>query len=269
MFPVYRNRVAVHLAPAGATVTVTPRGWRPRPGGAVAVPVAAVSGVAWQDSLAALRAWLERAAPAPADLRITLADSLVRYALIPWSDEVQNSGERMALARIRFDALYGKPCADWLIQSDLRDYRQAGIACALDPAMKAALHELAAAHGLRLTSLQPRFMDVFNGAARHDIARDALLVVAEPGHCVLASRKDGGWHSIRAARVEAGRASLAQLIPRELLLQGLDSEVPVLFHADDAADVDIPRLRQMVKLTLLGRHQADAAVDGGVAGGQI
>ena len=139
MSPLYRNRVAVHLAPAGMHVIVTERGWRPRPGGAVAVPVAAGAGVAWQDSLAALRAWLEQAAPAPAELRITLADSLVRYALIPWSDKVQKPVERAALARIRFDALYGKPCADWLIQSDVSDYRQAGIACALDPAMKLSL----------------------------------------------------------------------------------------------------------------------------------
>lgn len=249
--------MAVHLAPAGVTVAVTRRGWRPRPERAVAVPVPASSGVAWQDSLAALRAWLEQAAPAAADLRVTLADSLVRYALIPWSDEVNKPAERAALARIRFDAVYGKPCADWLIQSDLRDYRQAGIACALDPSMKAALQELAAAHGLRLTVLQPHFMEVFN-RVRHGIAKDALLVVAEAGHCVLASRKDGGWHSIRAARVEAGRADLAQVLPRELLLQGLDSDVPVLLHASGSAGMDLSRLRRVVKLTLLDDLYAGA-----------
>jgi hypothetical protein len=260
----YRNRVTVHLAPAAITVVTAHRGWRPHTPAAVTIPVAVSTGLAWQDSLAALHTWLEQASIAPAELRVTLADSFVRYALVPWSDEVQHPRERAALARIRFDALYGKPDVDWLIRSDLRDYRQAGIACALDPSLEAAVRALAATHRLRLASLQPLFMDVFN-RFRHVIAGDTLLVVAEAGHCVLASRKDGGWHSIRAARLEPGRVGLAQLAPRELLLQGLDGQVPVLLHADGS--LDVARLQQVVNLRVLDQPDPGADARAADAGG--
>jgi len=251
VLPSMTRRLVIALCPTHMTVVESGRGWRQMPGdpATFACGEPAAGEPAWQAPLAALRDWLAQGKHAPAQVEIIVSDSFVRYALIPWSDDVQKPAELATLARIHFETLFGAPAAAWEIKADCSDYGKAGIGCALDQALMTALRELCAAHGLRLTSLQPYFMRVFNRWRRR-IGRDALFGVVESGQCVLASLKGGAWHSIRTVRLgNYLGAALPVLIEREILLLGLVERAAVYLHALE--EVDKMSLRRDFNLTLL------------------
>jgi hypothetical protein len=143
--------------------------------------------------------------------------------------------------------------ADWKIQIDDGEYGKQRIACAMDNGMIEALHALFAKHGLRFVLLQPYFMHAFN-RWRQRFQGNALCVALDSDCAVLASFKEGNWHSIRTIRAGGDVGStLSELIERELLLQGLDAKAAVYLHS--LIPVDVASLKQRRDLTVLEAHQ--------------
>lgn len=226
------RRVDVTLDPERITIRNAARGWRRSLGAAQEYACGAADGrPLWLGALAALQHWLEQEGVAPGALEVDLSDRFVRYALVPWSDAVSGRAELEALARVHVEAIYGDIALGWQVLADMGEHGSAGIACALDTDLLLALRALCGAHRLRLAALQPRFMRIFNGA-RADIGSDALIACVEPGQCVLASRRDGAWHSIRTVRCIDSELPLH--IEREIVLQGLDAKVVRHVHAPAA-----------------------------------
>jgi len=222
------RRLVVTLDPEHVTIRSVARGWQ-RSAGAAQVRACApvVDMPPWQGALTTLQHWLEEEGGARAALEVELSDRFVRYALVPWSDAVSGRAELAALARVHVEALYGDIASGWQILADMGEHGSAGVACALDVSLLEALRALCGIHRLRLVALRPRFMRIINGA-RGDIGADALLACVEPGQCVLASRRDGAWHSIRTVRCSSDE--LSAHIEREIVLQGLDTKVARHMH---------------------------------------
>jgi len=245
-----RSQLTIALSPTHIAVVESRRGWRAQPHQPeifACEPMARASD--WQAPLAALRHWLEQRKRMAAQVNIIVSDHFVHYALLPWSDDVHKRAEVVALSRIHFETLFGLPASHWEIQADVGDYGQARIGCALEKDLLDALRNLLAEHGLRLASLQPYFMRAFNRWRSH-FDGDALFAVVESGQCVLASCKEGAWHSIRSIRLAAhAETELQVTIEREMLLQGLGEQAKIFLHALDP--VDAARLRRQPNLTLL------------------
>jgi hypothetical protein len=207
----------------------------------------------WQLPLATLAAWLDQRKRTLADVEVIVSDSLVRYALIPWSDDVQKGAELDAFSRIHFESLFGSSVADWKIQIDAGDYGKQRIACAMDNGMIEALHALFAKHGLRFVLLQPYFMHVFN-RWRQRFLGNALCVMLDSGWVMFASFKEGNWHNIRTIRVgDDVSSSLPDLIEREMLLQGLDAKAAVYLH--NLLPIDVAALKRRREVTVLEAHK--------------
>lgn len=231
-----RRRLVVALCPTQIAIVETGR--RQRAEATESVVLACepdANAPAWQAPIKTLHDWLAQNKRAKMDVEVILSDRFVRYATIPWSDEVQTQGEMAALARIQFETLFGEPVMDWEIQADCDAYGKVGVGCAMDKACLAALQELMAASTLRLTSLQPYFMRAFNRWRHRVNAAEALFAVVDPDHCVLAGLKADGWHSIRSFRL-SGQAELPPLIEREIVLQGLGEQVAVYLHTAEPLD---------------------------------
>lgn len=226
-----RTRLVVALCPTQVAIVERRRGWRARLNCLAVIPFTSVPGEPdWQAPLAALRDWLEQNKCSRMNIEVVLSDRFARYAVIPWSDEVQGS-EIEILSRIRFESLYGDAVAQWQIQADCDTYGKAGIGCALDSAFLSALKELCAANKLRLISLQPYFVRAFNRWRSWIGKTDALFVVVEPDYCVLACAKKEGWHSVRGFRLRKnGTDELTVLIQREIMLQGLDEQSAIMLN---------------------------------------
>jgi len=238
-----RNKLAVALYPSHLAVSRQSRGWRPTAGEPELVKVdSATEAEGWRCVVDALQIWLEQNKPASSTVECILSDCFVRYLLVPWSDQLQDPAEINALAGIQFESLYGEPSAQWVIKTGVSGYGNAAVACAVSRDLMTALEAMAAAHRLRITSIQPRWIRIFH-RLRNRIANDALLMSLEAGQCILATVKNGAWHSIRTLKLHADvpHPTLDAVIDRELLLQGMDSDTTVYLHASD--DLSVPPLR--------------------------
>jgi hypothetical protein len=235
VLPSLRKRVTAALCPTHIAVSISSRGWRPVSTKPACYAAERVEGVAnWEAPLAALRQWLEQTQQEDVDVDILLADDFVRYALIPWSDQVQKPAERAALAQITFESLFGAAALDWEIRVDAGDFDQASIACALDRVFLTELQSVLMARKLRLRSLQPNFMRLC-AHWRPPVEGDALLALVGGDQCLLATVRNAGWNSIRAVKLtDDPRQAAPAVIEREILLQGLSEQTEVCVHAPDS-----------------------------------
>jgi len=151
----------------------------------------------WQPVLAAAEALL-RSAGKGAALRIVVADHLVRYALLPWSDMLTGKSARLGLATALFRNALGERAAALDIALDRPAFGKNGIAAGIDRQLLAGLRAVAKAQRLRLSSVQPRLIAEL--AAQQTQLNDGWLACLDLGWLTLAGVRDGEIASLRNHR---------------------------------------------------------------------
>ena len=68
----------------------------------------------WQGALAALAA---QRFESPCKVTVVLANSLVRYAIVPWSEGLETPEEEDAYVRHHFAKVYGERARDWELRA--------------------------------------------------------------------------------------------------------------------------------------------------------
>ncbi|MTV40556.1 hypothetical protein [Duganella radicis] len=205
----------MELHPARIIVTPIERGWKPRRGASLPIAVdAEASASNWRAPLSTLKTWL--ADQPRANVELVVSDCYARYQLVPWHSEVKTTAEISALGRACFADVYGSAADNWEIQTDLSGYGIPGVACAIDQALLKELRDIFTEGGMRLDSVRPMFMGMFN-RYRKRLGAHALLASIDESRCVLACIKDGKWHSIRSLPC----MDMDTVLEREILLQGL------------------------------------------------
>lgn len=236
--------------------------WRQPAARSATLPANKVEGARpWEAPLAAWRAHMTEQGRAGRRVDVVIADCFARYVLVPWPGQMLRRDELAALVRIQFENLYGDAARTWTYRCDMRRYGEAGIACAIDPALLEAVEVLCADTGSTLASLQPQLMHVLN-AANLPLQGAALFALAADGAATLAARDDSGWRSIRTVRYQPGQ--LRQTLEREGLLQGLPAGAPVYLAGLPASQAE--ELRGMSSCTVLregdmraGKNSLEAA----------
>jgi hypothetical protein len=217
----------------------------------------------WRGAVQALETTLP--AHAGARARVILSSRLVRYALVPWSDALGDADEEAAFARHCFERVYGEAAAQWEMRvSDERDGAPR-VASAVDAALPGALREAFGAAGVRLDSIQPNLMAVYNDHRRGLRGRHAWLALVEPGNLCLALLHQGRWARIRSMRIGPGwRVELAQILEREAYLAGPEAAArDVFLWACGLDKVALPASdRWQFKLLVTKPHQGVALADG-------
>lgn len=111
----------------------------------------------WQPALAAAGELLAQA-PRGAALRIVLADSLVRYALLPWNETLLGRRDRQAMALALLRSSLGEKAANLEIAVDDPGFGQNGMAAGSERQLLDALRRLAKGRHQRLGSIRPRLL---------------------------------------------------------------------------------------------------------------
>jgi hypothetical protein len=154
------------------------------------------------------------------ELSIVLADSFVRYALLPYSAAIKTEEQWLALARHRLTAVHGARVAEWELRVADTAPAAPRLVCALDRELIAALSSKVAEFNVNLASVQPFLVAAFNQIRKQIDSRmnagSCWLVVEEPGRLTLALIQRGVWVAIRSRRVEANwRELLPEILERE------------------------------------------------------
>ena len=149
-------------------------------------------------------------------LSIVLADSFVKYMLLPFNPALKSDDQWLALARHRLATVYGAQAAEWEVKLTATAPRGARLACAIERSLVAALAERSVAARTDLVSVQPFLVAAFNQIRDLAAGGACWLVVEEPGRLTLAYLQKGAWIAVRSRRVDGRwRMVLPEIIERE------------------------------------------------------
>jgi hypothetical protein len=175
----------------------------------------------WAAPVEALRELLAHPNVDKGDAALILSSHFTRYLVLPWSAELVTHAEQLEFARARFAQVYGQVAHDWSIVMNPAPAGAGRLCAAVDQALVVALTNAVAASALRLASVQPALMALFNEWRRR-IGDDAWLVIAEQGRLLLAWISGGAWRSVRVRPLNGAQVRLARLLEQERLLLSAD-----------------------------------------------
>ena len=174
-----------------------------------------------------------------ARVTLVLANPLVRYAVVPWSDALSGQAEEEAYLRHHFVRVYGERAKGWSFRASPGSPR---LCSAIDTALLGALQSAFAKKRAKLVSVQPGLMALFNRARASVPASGAWIVRADGDRVCVGLYAAGRWQAVQNTRgewlevLERERHRIGGTLP-ELVL--LDSRAPV---ANDAAGWKVERL---------------------------
>lgn len=263
MLPLWRDRLRIALCPDRVIVMRLGRGRRAQ---VIAKQIVDCTpapnqpgGRAPLDALAQLLAtpqWQN------ADATVILSNYFVRYALVPWSDEISDEQEEAAYVKLCFSKIYGAAADAWTLRLSEERRGTPGMASAVDSKLLAELETVCATGKLRLRSVQPYLMPVFN-QARHSIAEQTCwLVLAEPGKLCMALVHKGRWRSVGVRQVsEKGWApEMLLLLDRESRLADVGNGARKVFlFAPEQSGLSFPAGGKWMVQKLTAKPQAGFA----------
>lgn len=203
MSPLWRDEVAIYLAPRKLALVRRSRGLRPRVVAATVVAVPGASAANVDPVLARLRDVLSEPTWQDAAARVVVADSWSRYGIVPWPAARLDAAGRLTHARYALGDAYGETVADWTVSLADTPPGRSFVACAIPATLQGALADTLAAARLALVSLQPQLVVAFN-AWRHLLPPDrAWFVSLDDGSLSAVHLSDGAWDRVHMARLSA------------------------------------------------------------------
>ena len=166
---------------------------------------------------------------------VILSNHYVRYALVPWSDQLAGDAEEAAYVRHHFARIHGERTKAWSLRASPAPGGAPRLCSAIDTALLEELKSTFKAKRARLVSVQPALMAIFNRHRGAVPPAGAWLALAEPERACVALHSEGRWHSVQSARGE-----WLDLLERERHRIGADVPNLVLLHARHPLSADAP-----------------------------
>ncbi len=211
----FRERLLIRLAPAQVSVSGA--------GGERTVPCDPGLGPEpWQGCLSALqRLELSR----KCGVTVVLSNHFVRYALVPWSDQLSTAAEQAGYVRHHFARIHGERAHAWAMRASEAPRGAARLASAVDKSFLEAIKNCFPRKAkARLVSVQPALMEVFNRCRGAIPKGGAWVALAEPERACVGLHARGRWRAVQSAKgswlplLERMRLSVEPETPELVLL---------------------------------------------------
>lgn len=193
-------------------------------------------------------------------LHFVLAGDLVRYGIVPWSDELSSPVERQVLAQQYFVETFGEAARDWAVCQHSHRHGAGTLASAVDRTRIDEIEAAAQSRGLRVVALEPHLAQAFNRVRqRIDVDRFWFVTVEPQSTTLLLTSAREPLH---VKRLPPLRTTLSTLLDREWFALGIEGErcpayvvrngqpAPVRLVA--AAPVPLSANWQIVDLSMVG-----------------
>ncbi len=201
MSPLWRDEIAIYLAPRKIAVARRERGMRPQVTAATEVAVPDGHFGDLRPTMARLADLLRESTWQDATARIVVADPWARYGVVPWPSTRLDADGRLTHARYVLADAFGDGLADWAVTLADTPPGRAYVACAMPAQLRAALEDVLPPARLTLTSLQPQLVVAFN-AWRHRLpADDTWFVSLDDGSLSAVHLARGAWDRVHMARL--------------------------------------------------------------------
>lgn len=201
MSPLWRDEVAIFLAPRKIALLRRRRGLKPRISAATEIAVAEGSMGDSGPALARLAELLGEPGWQDADARVVIADPWARFAMVPAPASRLDQDARRAHARFVIADIYGEAVTDWQLELQDAPPGRPCLACAMPGGLKADIEAALAPARLKLVSMQPLLVVAFNAWRGRLPPGDLWFMSVEDGWLSAVQLADGAWNRIHAARL--------------------------------------------------------------------
>lgn len=158
--------------------------------------------------------------------KIVLANSFVRYAVLPWNPVIKTDEEKQGYLQHLFVSLYGDVVKSWNKTISPSGFGQPAVASAIPTPLIQTIDEIFASLPIQLLSIQPYLMSVMNDAIAviksQQLQRLCWLTVISDGRLCLGLMSEGQWLWLKNVQQEndvIGQIEL--LIQRERLINSV------------------------------------------------
>ena len=202
MSPLWRDEIAIYLAPRKLALVRRARGLRPRVVAATELAVAPGTAGDTGAVFARLADVLTDPTWHGAAARVVVADhSWARYGIVPWPAARLDAAGRLTHARYLLGDIWGESMAGWAVTLADTPPGDSSVICAMPATLRSSLENALAPARLVLVSLQPRLIVAFN-AWRHRLpADDAWFVSLDHGLLSAVHLSNGAWDRVHMARL--------------------------------------------------------------------
>jgi hypothetical protein len=199
--PLWRDEIAIYLAPRKLALVRHARGVKPRVVATTELSVLTATPGDIGQVFARLADVLTERTWQGAAARVVVADAWARYGIVPWPSHRLDASGRLAHARFLLGDTYGDAVADWAVTLGDTPPGRSYVACAMPATLRGALEDTLAPARLALASLQPRLIVTFN-AWRHRLpADDSWFVSMDEGSLSAVHLSHGAWDRVHMARL--------------------------------------------------------------------
>jgi len=219
--PLWRNRLVVFVGAEHISVLKLGRGVKPKLlGRRDEVFHPSENQAPWQAALEALDAILAEPEWQAPDMDVVLSNRFVRYAVVPFNDQLKKYAEQEAFAKHVLNQSHGAAAGQWALRIQKAKAGVPALVGAVDQALVDALGGLCRAHGTKLHTITPYLTAVFNRSRGVFGEGQAWLVVAEAGYSLFALIDKGNFSAINGV-FHSTMQELPALLDRENLVSGL------------------------------------------------
>jgi hypothetical protein len=222
--PLWRDEIAIYLAPRRVTLARLKRGVRPQ---YVKTQDSAVVGErigGWDAAVGVLGGCLVDPIWNHAACRIIVANHWMRFAIVPWSDALSDGDERLLLAQHCLSKIYGDVVSQWCVTLNEAPPGRPQVACAMPRALLEDIERHTESCGLRIRSIQPQLVAAFNCRRAQLPSGDGWFVTLEEGSLAAAHLSQGAWDAVRAVRTDNNWGVELRRLQTESRLAGKEAE---------------------------------------------
>ena len=259
MSPSLRNRIYMTLGPERISLRKLGRGLKPRLlaqhdevidilelSSTLALPPSS----SWQAVVDRLNQLLGQPEWQNAEVDIVLSNRLVHYAVISFSEQLKKYSEQEAFARHTLNKTYGAVAEQWELRIQRGKAGAPSLISAVDRTLLENLRQVCTNHKLKLHSVTPHLMEVFNHHGKDIKMNPAWLVINESSYSLFALLKGGKFasvsgvshHSIRELPILLDRENLASTLAEPCKLVYLHSPMENDLSAISPREYQITRL---------------------------
>ncbi len=176
-------------------------------------------------------------------MQIIISNDFMRYLMLPYSPIFMRPTEQHAYAAATYREIYGAVADAWHIKLHDAAPNQATLAAAMDEKLLETLQSISLKHQLKLTSVQPYLMRVFNNLSKQVGKLNGYLAIVElsveSGRLLLLNMLKGQCQDIRTIAVaDDWQAELKHLLARELMLDEITAR-EVLVYAPTQKNIKL------------------------------
>jgi hypothetical protein len=222
--PLWRDEIAIYLAPHRVTLARMKRGVRPQN---VKIQDTAVIGErigGWDATIGVLGGCLVDPIWNRAACRIIVANHWMRFAIVPWSDALSDSDERLLLAQHCLSKIYGDVASQWRVTLNEAPPGRSQVACAIPRALLDEIERHTESCGLRVRSIQPQLIAAFNCWRAQLPDTSGWFVTLEEGSLAAAHLSHGAWDAVRTVRTDKNWGVELRRLRTESRLAGNEAE---------------------------------------------